>query len=48
MWRFSLAHEGFYVSHLQFMNDLVNFVKANQGNAEKEWGKLSKYKDWFD
>ena len=48
MWRFSLAREGFYVNHLQFRNDSVNFVKANQGNAEKESGKLSKYKYWFD
>ena len=48
MWRFSLAHGGFNVSHLQFMNDSIIVVKANQGNAEKVWGKCSKYKDWFD
>ena len=32
----SSAYGGFNVSHLQFMNDSIIFVKANQGNAEKE------------
>ena len=44
----SSAYGGFNVSHLQFMDDSIIFVKANQGNVEKVWDKLSKYKYWFD